>query len=443
MGRGLRIPENWLAAWGQPKVLIFNHANWANRVRSLVDEVLEYEKRITTKILQDSEHNFTLTNVSYNPEKQVVKTEKSDPYNWLEKGYVDLSAKTKEHDASATIVNIKDGTESKWSTRYSSETFTVDEIAEMMFSKFEDLPQYVLEKGKGKGETLTEYYQKLWPVDRLKKMIERSLNESGNSAITKELKTKFIQSLGTLHRTGNKALIYTITPDVFSAVDTKEMRTVSVNASALKGKSALFYTSITGPSISEEEKEFFNEVIDTVNGYRHEKIDNLFDFKTPQSAVITDSKPEADFIRKLVSPEISPKISKWIKSANTKFYSFNYTWRKGEHPQNNDFNPDLFLLTGNRIIVVEIKDDTEIQEPSPDNKGKWRAAIKHFAHINTHLKSGCKEHGELDIEDLRYKFTMITPSSFEAFFERILSGDTTRIDNFKSDLDDAIGGSAE
>ncbi|MDR1448341.1 MAG: DEAD/DEAH box helicase family protein [Candidatus Ancillula sp.] len=447
IGRGLRVPENWkIHEWGQPKALIFNHEKWSDHVRELMDEILEFEKKITTKIIPESEHNFNLTNVSFISKPNVIETEKSDPYNWLSKGYVDfgLHTVTTEHNASAQIVDIVGSATTRWKTKYTSDTFTIQEIAEAMFSKFLALPEEIQTEGAAAGKSLTEYYQELWPVPKLKKMIKLSLKKSGNTEITKELRNGFLSSMGTLFRTSNKSITYDIEPKEFFEVDTTTMRNVSVNASSLRNKSGLFYNSETISTILPEESEFFGEVIavDTLNpsGYRSALVPNSFDFKTPQNAVIADSRPEIQFIQELTKPEIANHIDKWVKSASTGFYSIEFTWRKGEHPKNSSFNPDFFLVVGNRIIVAEVKDNPEVAEPSAENKGKWKAAKKHFEHINQHVATGCKEHGELDIEGLQYKFTMVTPNSYDAFFGTMTSGDVGRIDNFRSKLDDAIEG---
>jgi len=66
LGRGLRVPIGWQGE--QPEVTVFNHAAWAGNIRHLVNEILENEKTLTSKVLQDSEYNFELHNLKYNVE---------------------------------------------------------------------------------------------------------------------------------------------------------------------------------------------------------------------------------------------------------------------------------------------------------------------------------------------------------------------------------------
>ncbi|HUU29578.1 MAG TPA: hypothetical protein VM123_17380 [archaeon] len=72
-------------------------------------------------------------------------------------------------------------------------------------------------------------------------------------------------------------------------------------------------------------------------------------------------------------------IDAWIKSLDVGFYSFDYFWRKGEHPEQGKFNPDFFIKVGTDIIVVEIKMDNDV---SGENKAKLRYAREHFARVN-------------------------------------------------------------
>ena len=85
------------------------------------------------------------------------------------------------------------------------------------------------------------------------------------------------------------------------------------------------------------------------------------------------------------------------------------------------------MKVNNRIIVVEIKDDKQIYDTDSENIGKYRDAIFHFEIINEELSRRK--------DSLRYKFTMLTPKSFLAFFEILKKMDSSSIDNFYSELD--------
>ncbi len=94
--------------------------------------------------------------------------------------------------------------------------------------------------------------------------------------------------------------------------------------------------------------------------------------------------------------------------------------RHGEAIRYDKFNPDFILKIDKNIIIVEIKDDEEIQSLHPENIGKHNAAIEHVKLINKHLNA--------DI----YKFTMLTPKSYDAFFESIKNKTFLK---FNSELD--------
>jgi len=72
LGRGLRVPENWTSE--QPEVTVFNHDAWAPRIRHLVDEILEIEKRISSHIVEDSPCHFDLHNIDYTLETTSART---------------------------------------------------------------------------------------------------------------------------------------------------------------------------------------------------------------------------------------------------------------------------------------------------------------------------------------------------------------------------------
>ena len=127
-------------------------------------------------------------------------------------------------------------------------------------------------------------------------------------------------------------------------------------------------------------------------------------------------------------------IDSWIKSPSTGFYSLEYAWKKnprhGEAIRYDKFNPDFFLKIKDKIIVVEIKDDNEIEQPSAKNIGKHKAATEHFETINNYLIANKQDNGINS-----YHFTMLTPKNFDIFFQTIKEN---RIERFNSELDVSI-----
>ena len=74
--------------------------------------------------------------------------------------------------------------------------------------------------------------------------------------------------------------------------------------------------------------------------------------------------------------------------------------------------------------MVEVKGDEELQEPSEENRKKNEYAVAHFRRIDEYLA----QEGSL----VRYKFTFLTPASFNKFFQSLRDG---MIVNFRSEFD--------
>lgn len=421
LGRGLRVPINWnYSSNGKPTVVVFNHAKWSGSVKKLVEEVLDIERKITTKIISDSENNFTLLNLNYKSNPERVETKKEGTYKLFEKGYIDLPTDEETHTVFADFVNVTGTTIRDWNTKVKHQTFTVEEIALLMYDRFNDVPD-------DNNEGLAEKYQNEWPIEKLTVIINKSLEMSSNKVITSKLRQKFLQSLGTIFRQGNAVVDYNIEPNVFYEIETKTMRNSSVNANSLLKDKVIFWSPNTIANLEFDEVPFFKEVIDSTSSFKNYQVSNIFDFNTPQSAVVADSNPEKEFLKILVDNS-NPAIKKWIKSVSSKFYEIDYTWRKGEHPKNGKFNPDIFLYLEGLIVVVEIKDDNQINDPDIENIGKHKAAVMHFDIINEHIK-------ENNLNQNTYKFTMLTPKDFETFFNKINSNNIPEIEKFNSELD--------
>jgi type III restriction enzyme len=120
-------------------------------------------------------------------------------------------------------------------------------------------------------------------------------------------------------------------------------------------------------------------------------------------------------------------VDGWIKNPPQRFYAVEYAWKKGEYPKRGEFSPDFFIKKANRIYVVEIKDDGEISDPSPENQKKCEYAQAHFERLNEWLNNeGIEE---------SYQLNFFTPKSFNRFF-MLLRKDGAR--DFRSELDIAL-----
>lgn len=417
LGRGLRIPDGWnTSKWGAPTVTVFNHEKWSSNVETLVNEVLEIRQKITLSVNQDSDYNFCLTNVKYSSKADTTEYLKMGTYNLWENG-VNLPTDDKTGKSTIILTDIKSKSDRQFKTNYDHELISVEEMANILYSRFEDLEdrEYVIE------------YQNKWPISSIRSMIEESLRKSGNIYVTKRLKDVFLRSMSTIFRYGSKVVTYDIEPQEYYIVSTAKLPKNTSDISGFKMNKVLFYSSDLEDSLIQDKAslETFKEITDSSNGYKFKPIDNKYNFKTPQFGIVTTGGPEKEFLTVLTTDvEVINSIDSFIKSDDMNFYSIDYSWKKGTHYKNGQFNPDWFIKQGNNIIVVEVKDDSQISEPDVENIGKNKAAKKHFELLN--------EYSEKSNSLTRYKFTFLTPKDFDVFFKKLIEKDVL---NFKSRLD--------
>ncbi|MFM1632984.1 DEAD/DEAH box helicase [Streptococcus mutans] len=419
LGRGLRIPDGWQSNWGIPVVTVFNHEKWSANVEALVNEVLEIRKRLTVGVNPDSEYHFDLLNVTYSSKEDVKSYPKMGTYKLWDKG-VNLPTDDKVGKSTVTLTDIKSQVERKFETSFEHETLTPLQMANILYSRFDDL-----EDKEYAGE-----YQKLWPVSRIHKMVEKSLEDSGNQYITKSLKNRFLTSMNVIFRNTAKVVSYDTNPTEYHYISTKQLPKTTTDLSGFHRNKVLFYSSGLRDSLLDDNAslETFKELCDLSKGYKQNPVENKYHFKTPQLGIVTTGNPETEFLKKLVEDkEVNKSIDSFIKSDDMSFYNIDYTWKKGNHQKIGQFNPDWFIKQNNNIVVVEIKDDSQITDPDAENIGKNKAAMKHFNIINHYLK----EKGET----IQYKFTFLTPKDFPTFFKSLISGN---IQTFKSHLDIAL-----
>lgn len=419
LGRGLRRPDGWKSEWGIPKVIIFNHENWAPRVKNLVEELLDFKKSITVGTRDSSELNFDILNVSYEPkETSVTKTVTSEPISFLENGYVKLPTDSEVGNVQIELFDIQSKNLHNRMLQYVSETYTVKNVAQQMYNRFSDLPT----------DEKKTYYEELWPVDKLEKMIQDSLDKSSNKVITRKIKNAFINSLNVLFRDCAKSVSYESVPTKYEYISTSKLQNVTIELSSLKKNKVMFYSDeYLKQELDDASKVSIVEIEDTTNCYRHQKIQNSYLFKTPQTGIITTGEPETKFVKRMIEENTVKAIDSFVKSSDTGFYCFDYTWQKGSHHQIGQFNPDFFIKKKDIVIVVEIKDDSQISNPDIENLGKYRAANSHFQRINAYFERHNKKS--------RYKFTFLTPKNYDTFFNMLLDDNVESIMNFNSELD--------
>ena len=140
--------------------------------------------------------------------------------------------------------------------------------------------------------------------------------------------------------------------------------------------------------------------------------------------VIADATPERRFTRELCKRENAVALDAWFKNAPQRFYTIEYAWKKGEHPKRGEFSPDFFIKKDKTTHIIEIKDDSEINDPSPENQKKYEYAKAHFERLNQWLLKA-------DIA-VKHQFNFLTPKSFNLFFQLIRNDE---LKDFRSELD--------
>ena len=417
LGRGLRIPNNWKGE--QPMVTVFNHDAWSSGIRHLVNEVLDIEKRISSRILEDAPFHFQLHDIEYKMETTSISKPMEREYTLFAKDYVDLATESPAEDVSIEFERAVTGERYEWQTKILRKTYTPYEVATEMYARLEEA-----QEPDDPDLKMRTVYTDQFPVERLEKIVKRSLARLKTDVATDSMKQKFLKSLGTLRRKASEHVRYTPTPERFLTISTSKRQADSVSAADLRSRKTIFYTDQTRNSLVDEQIEFFDEATEPGSGYKCVLIPNRYDFKTPLNLVIADSENERRFIRELFKPEIIKTYDMWIKSTATRFYEIDYAWRKGEHPKRGKFSPDFFIKVGNIIVVVEVKGDEELRDPSVENIKKNEYATAHFERLNEQLRS--------DGNASSYKFTFLTEANFNSFFQCLLEG---KIDSFRSALD--------
>jgi type III restriction enzyme len=417
LGRGLRVPKGWDGE--QAQVTVFNHDAWAGRIRYLVSEILEIERRLSSHIIHNSPFNFTLHNIDYTLEPTSVKTSVTSDYTPFEKGYIELPADVSDQDVNVEFERAETGTRYRWQTRIKRKTFSAREIAVHMYKRMEQE-----QDPNDPDPIMRTFYTDNYPVERLEEIVKTSLARRGMTEATDNIRQKFLQALGSLRRKASESIRYSLRTDSFYELSTAQRQADSVSAADLRRDKAIFITTQTRDTLDAEQIEFLDEVKEPGSAYRHHIILNPLDFKTPLNAVIADSDPERRFINFLLDPQNLSAYDKWLKSTAARFYEIDYTWRKGEHPKKGKFNPDFFISVGDLIVVVETKGDGELSDPSEENRKKWEYANAHFSRINSTL--------EQQGSSIRYTFNFLTPKNFATFFQFLREG---RVTKYKSELD--------
>jgi type III restriction enzyme len=427
LGRGLRRPDGWKGE--EPVVTVFNHDAWSGRIRRLVNEVLEIERRLTSSVNPASLFNFDLHNLNYTRAEDATEFTKKGEYRLFSEGYVDLPTQIESEDVVVGFERAVTGERTEFKTTVKHKTWSAEEIAEQMFHKLKSIDEE--SKDAPDPDDRTNYAAK-FPLEKCEEIVRVSLARAKikSEKITDENRQRFWQALGTLRRKTAKRVVYKLLPDALDVFSTGTRQVESCSASDLRrGLKTVFYSLGCELTLADDQREFFREV-DHVDGdfvQGRVVVENPADFKTPANIVIADANPERKFVRELVKRENALKVDAWLKNTPMNFYSLEYAWKKGTRPKRGAFSPDFFLKQGDWRFVVEIKGDDETQEPAPENVKKHEYATEHFQRLNDWL--------EREGISARYQFNMLTPRDYTKFFTKLREKDLV---GFRSELDVAV-----
>jgi type III restriction enzyme len=424
LGRGLRRPEDWKGE--DPMVTVFNHDAWSMGIRHLVNEILEIERRLTSSVVPASAFHFDLHNLDYTREEEISEHEKRGEYRLLDDGYVDLPSQVEAEDVTVEFERAVSGDHTRYKTRLVHKTYTVEEVAEVMFNRLRSIDE---ESKEAEDPSDRTNYAKRFPLERCEEIVRASLKRANIKfgRITEDNRQRFLAALGTLRRKKAKRVVYKMNPKALVALSTRDRQSDSCSAAELRrGAKTVFYGPDCEQTLVDEQVDFFREVQDPDGDFRagSESVSNSHDFKTPLNLVIADATPERKLVRQLCERENAQAIDAWFKNTPQRFYAIEYAWKKGEHPKRSAFSPDFFMKAGDRIFVVEIKDDNEIYEPSIENQKKYEYAKDHFDRLNQWL--------EAEGLSVRYQFNFLTPKSYGTFFQKLREKDLW---GFRSEID--------
>ena len=416
LGRGLRIPELYLGQ--KPVVTVFNHARWSGRIKHLVDEVLEIEKKIYSyPVDKEQDYHFIIQNIDYTKLTETEEYKQEKEYEFT-KGFITLIRQAPALERETEYVRATTGESRRKKTLIKYKMFSIEEIAEQIHNRFKSIDMETAET-----ENPTNYAEK-YNLEWLIKLFCESLARIGESRnqISDDNRQRIYQSFGVIHRSAAKAIRYRMSPKAVVEISTRDRNKNSVGIASIKrGDSSIFFDDNSKKLSDEETLNLLREieVDESLPRSAMDKIENIYNFKTPLNLVISDHKPERLFVREIIKQENAKAIDSWLKSTDQDFYPIEYSWKKGEHPKRGRFNPDFFIKIKDNILVVEIKGDEEIREPSDENKAKYKAAKKHFDTLNEQQ------------DKYKYYFSFLTPEDYDYYFDHLRSGNYS----FSSKLD--------
>lgn len=424
LGRGLRIPVSFTM---QPSVRVFNHSAWSKNIRKIVDEVLENESIIYSRIIMNGDrakYNFELHNLAYDKQLTHRSNENYDKVETFDISKpLTLVTQEKTITRTSTYLDTKNNIET---VTYSinKETKSVEEVATAIVNQYRSRKNEARIRNMSNelvfnnGETEMD---KLPTFEEIVAFIQKSMQEaniSGNELTAVNIEKINGKFTGLLRKKRTSAGFESKVKGPVS-INTTDMERASARYSSLRNGVVVFYTSSYDTEIPADEKDILDQFKDDFPGKLF-KQKNVFDFKTPLSLVFTTRDPEFKFVEVLTKTAVAQKIDAWVKSRDVGFYKISYILKRGSNPK--EFNPDFFIKVGNSIAVIETKMNNDI---TLENYSKMVDARKHFLLLNNELeKMG---------SPARYSFNILSPSSYPDFETKLIDG--SYFNGFNSEIE--------
>ncbi|MDP2090512.1 MAG: DEAD/DEAH box helicase family protein [Candidatus Gracilibacteria bacterium] len=425
IGRGLRIPEEYKGE--KLSVTVLNHTRFSENILHLVDEILEREDKIYSyPVVKEKDYSFPVYNLEYDRNPIVINKDEYQKKDFKKLKTEGITLFSDFIDKEIDIIfESLGGDEDTETINIHKKSINIDDLAREIKQK---INAWCIEL-EAKGVSTDDLDD--FDDETITNIINLSLKKSGNENLTPELATRIMMGFGTIKRFGNKNVRYRNDPIDIIQLNIFDVGKSGLSLSSIKNSKGYIFYDENSFKLSEEKDVESLKILDDEAGKKYfREVRNSYLFKTPFNIVFASSTPENTFIDLLVKEENNEIIDGFFKSKDRGFYDFSYTWRKGEHPKIDNFNPDFFIKSGDNILVVEIKGNESGKDYSTDfikNKAKYFQAREHFEKLNNLLS-------EKGINQ-KYYFHFCGPSDYKTLLRVLKSGN---IEFFKSKIEDAF-----
>ncbi|MBU5627833.1 DEAD/DEAH box helicase family protein [Oscillibacter sp. MSJ-2] len=339
LGRGLRVPPEQFQTW--PRVIVFNHKAWSSKIKKLVNEVLEVEARVSSDVLSSGErskYHFTVRNIDYSTKQiEVPKKSDSDSVDFtrlLSEGIV-LESQSVVVEKGTTYETVFSGSSHERNYAIRNVTWTIGEVVDKLYDEFK------MREWEGKTLRLgdEEYTQnRLPPREVIERIIRLSMEKRGNrgDVLVEKNAHKILSAFTPLLRKKSKSVVSKSVAGSIRDISTASLRKQSASVGMLRQDRTVYLTNNWENEITDEEQRaVIDEVLDDetfpVSAYRRD-IDYCL-FKTPVTTVLAYSKPERQFVDRLLKRENAALLTAWVKSRDRNFYEIEYSSPGNPRPE--------------------------------------------------------------------------------------------------------------